>query len=75
MRLIAAKQFRYAHRQLRVGDDFDATRAHGRLLVAIGNATAAPEVIAESVAEVEDDFAKAPKTKRQYRRRDMKAEG
>jgi hypothetical protein len=38
MKLIATKPFSYATRRLQANDEFEATNAHARLLVAIGKA-------------------------------------
>lgn len=71
-RLIASKSFRYATRQLRAGDPFDASDADARILLRIGRAT--------EPADMPDDMggvvipADGEPTRRRYRRRDMRAE-
>lgn len=42
MRLIAEKNMRYSTRRLLPGDEFEASRRDGRVLVAIGRARLAP---------------------------------
>lgn len=57
MRLIAEKNMRYSTRRLLPGDEFEASRRDGRVLVAIGRARlASPEADAATAVEpVPDD--------------------
>ena len=73
-RLIASNAFRYATRELRAGDPFDASDADARILLMIGRATEATEVPVESMTEVGGEGFDA-RPRRRYRRRDMTAEG
>ena len=68
MRLTANKRMTYGTRRLAVGDEFDATDKHGRLLLL---ARAAAEVLPEVKEDGEDDPARQ---KRRYKRRDLQAE-
>lgn len=57
MRLIAEKNMRYSTRRLLPGDEFEASRRDGRLLVALGRARLAPPVVdtPPAVEPVPDD--------------------
>jgi len=57
--LVASLPFTYAGRSLKPGDRFEASAYDARILKAIKKAQDAPQ----------------PETKREYKRRDMKAEG
>ena len=80
MQLIADRAFRYAGRQLQVGDEFTANNRDGRVLVALnrahvaeGDEPAKPRKPAK--AEKVDQAEKPAKPrKRTYKRRDMQAE-
>ena len=67
MRLTANKRMTYGTRRLAVGDQFDATDKHARLLLL---ARAAAEVL----PEVKEDDEEEPAKKRRYKRRDLQAE-
>lgn len=64
-KLIAQKSFFYGGRTLRKGEAFDATPAHAEMLLRTRQATAQEVEAAPTVT----------KPRRQYRRRDMRAEG
>lgn len=70
-KLIAEKSVFYAGRTRRKGEVFEAPAAHARLLLLTRQVKAQEElpVDAEFVPPV------AAKTRRQYRRRDLRAEG
>jgi len=72
MRLIAKKIPYYGMppRRLKPGDEFEASDAHGRLLVMVGAASAmtVPE------EDEDEEEQETPKPKRRYKRRDMQAE-
>lgn len=59
MRLVALKEFNYADKSLKVGDSFEASADDARLLKGFGKAK-------------DDDVA--PRSKRNYQRRDMVSE-
>lgn len=58
--MIAKTQFRYAGRSIAAGEEFSATTADARVLLAIGQATRAAETVVTQ--------------RRRYKRRDMRAE-
>ncbi|HOW49373.1 MAG TPA: hypothetical protein PLB26_17165 [Rubrivivax sp.] len=69
--LIAERAFFYAGRTRRKGEVFEAAPAHARLLVRTRQAKA-QEPTAEPVPA---DEPVAARSRRQYRRRDLRAEG
>ncbi|NLX25554.1 MAG: hypothetical protein GXY61_06285 [Lentisphaerae bacterium] len=85
MKLIATRALVYGGKRLRPGDEFNAARQFGRVIVAIGKAKLAPpepRAVAEpaeaSVVEapevIEEEPKPKPKPKRTYKRRDITAE-
>jgi hypothetical protein len=71
MKLIAQRRFTYGARRLVAEDEFEATDAHGNLLILAGSARKALE---ESESEAEEVEA-PPRRRRKYVRRDLQAEG
>jgi hypothetical protein len=74
MRLIAKKIPYYGMppRRLKPGDEFEASEAHGRLLVMVGAASAM--TVPGGATGDEEQEQETPKPKRRYKRRDMQAE-
>lgn len=64
MRLIATKPLTYEAKVLKIGDEFEAPELHARIFKEHGQARDADEAVKEP----------EQKTKRRYRRRDMRAE-
>ena len=69
-KLIAQKSFFYGGRTRRKGEVFEATPAHAALLLKTRQVKAHEETEAPAAAE-----PVAARTRRQYRRRDLRAEG
>lgn len=55
-KLIAVKPLAYATRRLQAGDEFDATRADARVLIAVKRATAAPEHQSAAPVDIPNDW-------------------
>lgn len=85
--MIAVKAFSYGSERLQPGQEFEATRQHARLLMALGNAGEKPVAadndkpkeaqIADAETQQESDSADAKQTenrKRRLSRRDMSAD-
>lgn len=72
-RLVTTAPLRYAARNLRAGEAFDASAADARVLRAIGRAADPPPVAAAvDINKPPDDDAGAVRGR--YRRRDMRAD-
>lgn len=69
MRLTAKRELRYAGRQVRAGEEFEASEKDAKILMVINRAERAADPLPEPEPRDED----APK-KRAYKRRDMTAE-
>lgn len=63
MRLVATQELTYDAKMLNVGDEFDAPDKDAELLKGVGKAR-----------DTDEQKTDAPRTKRQYKRRDMRAE-
>lgn len=68
-KLIALKPHYYS-RELKVGEEYEATDDHAKYLVLLGQARAAWAVKQEQ----QDELSPPLPSKRQYRRRDLEAE-
>lgn len=72
MKLVATKSMRFGGRSLNVGDVFDASDKHGKLLKAIKKAS---DVVEPTNADADvDDRKEVAKKAAKYKRRDMRAE-
>lgn len=69
-RLIATQSLRYASRNLRAGEEFDATDGDAKVLCAAGRAADAPPEPIQADAETEAEPAPPPASR--YRRRDLR---
>lgn len=79
MRLTATQSFPYDGRQLRAGDEFEASARDAEVLMRAGRAeaSAASSKPAETEAEAapaEEEAALLAKPRRRYKRRDLMAE-
>lgn len=73
--MTATKPFHYARRSLKVGDAFEATEKHARVLVLIGKAKPRTVYAGLDLSSATKDTATAvSKPKRAYKRRDLTAE-
>ena len=72
--LIAQRRMYYGTRKLVAGDAFEAEDRHAHLLIIAKAAKAAETPQPTEPDDDADESTAPPKVKRQYRRRDMKAE-
>lgn len=71
--LVAKKDMRYASRDLRAGECFEATDKDAEILKGVGHAEdAADDGAADDAANAQSQQPRKPRT---YRRRDLLAEG
>jgi len=81
VQMIARKRTTYANRDLRPGDTFEASSKDAAILIAIGAAkeveppAESDPVSLPSVDMLPPEDSLRPQRRRQYRRRDMAAEG
>jgi hypothetical protein len=84
MRLkVIVPELRYGGKELREGDEFEASEKDGKLLVAIKKATASlaprrgesrPPKTDELALQASAEGEQAPRRRRRFQRRDMRAE-
>lgn len=75
-RMLTLKPHRFGGKLRKPGDEYEAGRAHARIMQALGVATRAPEPAPEPINSFFDEPVDLPKPKRKYtyKRRDLKAE-
>jgi hypothetical protein len=73
MKLIAKAAYSYASRRLRAGDEFEASEKDADILLAIGRAERYVEPKVAKCGTMATEKT-APRVKRAYKRRDMRAE-
>lgn len=69
--LVAKKDLRYASKDMRAGDTFDASEKDAQILKAVGHAEESPAAGDETT----EDVLQKQRKPRTYRRRDLLAEG
>lgn len=76
MKLIAAKPMSYGGKRLDPGTEFEASRQDARVLTALGRAKISNAIQPRDMAADDASKKDAPKkrSKRNYQRRDMRAE-